>query len=126
MKKYYYLLVAMMMAVMTAGLTACGNDSDDEPEGDNVNDYIEFTIDGTSKTIELPKGLFNVNMDGYKDKDGKDMTFFNISGLGLGKTGTVMMPIALYTYRSDFNMKTGSYSFRHIKNIGDDMLFDHD
>jgi len=25
MKKYYYLLVAMMMAVMTAGLTACGN-----------------------------------------------------------------------------------------------------
>lgn len=126
MKKYYYLLVAMMMAVMTAGLTACGNDNDDEPEGDNVNDYIEFTIDGTSKTIELPKGLFNVNMDGYKDKDGKDMTFFNISGLGLGRIGTVMMPIALYTYRSDFNMKTGSYSFRHIKNIGDDMFFDHD
>ena len=35
MKKYYYLF-AMMMAVMTAGLTACGNDSDDEPEGDSV------------------------------------------------------------------------------------------
>lgn len=113
------------MAVMTAGLTACGDDND-EPESENENDYIEFTIDGTSKTIELPKGLFNLNLDGYKDKAGKEMTFFNVSGFELGRIGTIMMPIALYTYKSDFNMKTGSYSFRQIKNTGDDLLFDHD
>lgn len=35
MKKYYYLLVAMMMAVMTIGLTACGDDND-EPEGGEI------------------------------------------------------------------------------------------
>jgi len=113
-----------MMALMTAGLTACGDDSD-EPDGENGNDYIEFTIDGTSKTIELPKG-FNASIDGYKDKNGKEMSFFNISGFELGRVGSIMMPIAVYTFRSDFNMKTGSYSFRHIKNIGDDLMFDHD
>ena len=31
MNKYYSLLAAMMMAVMTVGLTACGDDDDDEP-----------------------------------------------------------------------------------------------
>ena len=31
MNKYSSLLAAMMMAVMTVGLTACGDDDDDEP-----------------------------------------------------------------------------------------------
>lgn len=35
MKKYYFLLVAMMMAVMSVSLTACGDDND-EPEGGDI------------------------------------------------------------------------------------------
>ena len=60
MKKYYYLLVAMMMAVMTAGLTACGNDSDDEP-GNPGGGNETYTVNGVSfKMVGVDGGTFTM------------------------------------------------------------------
>ena len=121
MKKYSYLLVAMMMATLSLGLTACGDDNDEPDGGDN--DYFEVTIDGNTKKVESPKG-FDIYLDAGKDKSGKEMTFFNAAGLSLGRIGTVEMPIAVYTFKSDFNMKTGTYSFRPITNAGEEIIDD--
>lgn len=121
MKKNFYLLVAMMMAVMLPGLTACG--SDDEPENGDV-DFIELTIDGNTKKNEYPQGIGNILVDGFKDASNKDMSLFNLTGYSFGRMGDIEMPIAVYTYKSDFNMKTGTYRFRAIKNMGEDIIFD--
>ena len=43
MKKFTYLLVAMMTAVMTLGLAACGDDDNDEP---NPQTYQHIQVDG--------------------------------------------------------------------------------
>ena len=119
---YSFYLAAMMMAVMTLGLTACGSD-DDEPESGDL-DYFEVTIDGNTKTLELPVGLGIVTyMSGYKDANGKEMSLVHSEGLGLGRMGNIMMPFAVYTYKSDFNMKAGTYSFRPITNAGE-VIFD--
>lgn len=125
MKKYNYLLVAMLMAVMTVGLSACGSDDDDEPDIGDI-DFIELTIDGITKRADYPKGIGNITTDGYKDASDKEMSLFNLTGYDFGRMGDIIMPIAVYTYKSDFNMKTGSYGFRQIKNTGPDVLFEHD
>lgn len=117
MKKNIYLLVAMMMAVMLPGLTACGSD-DDEPDSGDV-DFFELTIDGNTKKNEYPQGIGNILLDGYKDASNKEMSLFNMTGYSFGRMGDIEMPIAVYTYKSDFNMRTGTYSFRAITKFSD-------
>ncbi len=89
MKKYYFLLVAMMMAIVSVGLTACGSDDDDEPQNtsivgtwktsgteDGVNyvSLIQFTKDGKfngvqiwtengENEIEVSKGTYTASND---------------------------------------------------------------
>ena len=48
-KKYYYLLLALMMAVMSVGLTACGDDNDEPEGGDIVGTWL---CDTNTKIID--------------------------------------------------------------------------
>lgn len=56
MKKYYYLLVAMMMAVMILGLTACGDDND-EPEGGDI--VGTWSCDTNQKIINVMDDIYS-------------------------------------------------------------------
>ena len=67
MKKYYFLLMAMLMAVMTFGLTACGNEDNDEPDGGDIVgtwsgktseewlDLFDFMYAGGEQLIQFKK-----------------------------------------------------------------------
>ena len=75
MKKYYFLLVAIMMAMVSIGLTACGDDEDEPKFSDiigtwkmtgaqNGANYIilqQFTKDGKSYDVEI------LTMDGVTE-----------------------------------------------------------
>lgn len=117
--------MALMVASLSLVMAACGSDKDDEPADGGEKDYLEVTLDGDTKRVEFPKGYgIYIAMDGFKDASGKDMTLFSLGGsVSLGRIGTLTMPIAVYTYKSDFNMTPGSYSFRPIRNAGE-VLFD--
>lgn len=56
MKKYYYYLVAMMMAVMTFGLTACGDDNDEPDGGDIVGTWF---CDTNQKIIDAMDEIYS-------------------------------------------------------------------
>ena len=77
MKKYLFLLMAMMMAVMTVGLTACGDD--DEPKS-GINGTWERTETDADGRGTL-KFIFKNNSVTYKeywkgfDGDDEDDTY---------------------------------------------------
>ena len=90
MKKFLFLSMAMIMAILSLGLTACGDDKD-EPEGTNADlvgtwkmtgteggysytSYVQFTKDGKFNNVEIytedgetevevVKGTYTVNGD---------------------------------------------------------------
>lgn len=81
MKKFYYLLIAMLMALATVGLTACG---DDEPYGydlvgtwqmvyDSGETLIQFTENGAFHEV----GITTIN---GKTEIYVDHGFYRVSG----------------------------------------------
>ena len=62
MKKIYYLMLAMLMAMTTLGLTACGDDEEDGPNGGG-GDIV---------------GTWKCNMLDYKDEIDKLFTRFEL------------------------------------------------
>ena len=63
MKKYYYLLMVMLMALVSVGFAACGDD-DDEPKGSDIvgtwqiSDeegviLLQFTKDGKFNEVDI-------------------------------------------------------------------------
>ncbi|MBR5060687.1 MAG: hypothetical protein IKX24_00930 [Prevotella sp.] len=110
MKKYLSFMAFAVMAVCSLVVSSCGGDDDDDEGSSSELDYIEVTIDGTTKKTEYVPGLgftYEVN-----DEKGNKMDLFRVEYLSLGKMGEISMPIALYTYKSDFKAQTGKYRLR--------------
>ena len=76
MKKYYYLLVAMLMAVTTLGLTACGDDNDEPDSGDIVGTW---SCDLSREMIEAMDDIYTSGEDLIQFRN--DGTFVEVSVL---------------------------------------------
>jgi hypothetical protein len=110
MKKYLSFMAFAMMAACGLVMSSCGGDDDDDDGSSSELDYIEVTIDGMTKKVEYIPGLgftYEVN-----DEKGNKMDLFRVEYLSLGKMGEICMPIALYTYKSDFKAQTRKYRLR--------------
>jgi len=77
---FYYLFVAMMMAVFTTGLTACGDDSD-EPEGGDI--VGTWSSDLGQEIINAMDGIYSSGEDLIQFKE--DGTYVEVSVLNFTK-----------------------------------------
>lgn len=68
MKKFLFLSMAMIMAILSLGLTACGDDDKDEPSGANAD------LVGTWKMTGSEDGFSYISLVQFT-KDGK---FYNV------------------------------------------------
>lgn len=69
MKRYYSLLLLIMMAVVTLGLTACGSDDNDEPEGGDIvgtwsSDLSKEIVEAMSDFYSSGEELIQYRSDG--------------------------------------------------------------
>ena len=106
MKKYFSYLLFALMAVFPLSFVSCGDDDEEETKATYTIDYLEVTIDGTTKKVEI---MAYSCYTGHEDKDGNHMEVISADGHPIGRLGTISAPIAVYQYKSDFDMKPGSY-----------------
>ena len=71
----------MMMAVMTLGLTACGNDDDDEPDGGDI--VGTWSCDLSREMIDAMDDIYSGGEDLMQFK--KDGTYVEVSVLNFTK-----------------------------------------
>ena len=97
MKKYFLLMVAVMMAIVTMSLTACGSDKDDEPKADSsmVGTWKYLKLDHSEmleSLIQFAKDGKYYQVDILSGEDGDDFDIakgtYVVSGNKITATGT--------------------------------------